>query len=75
MAMFAERIDRETPELTPRACACASSAAARGSPPSCGRSMDWAERTTADNTRITLFVAFNYGGRAEIVDAARTFTG
>src|SRR5450432_1724703 len=25
--------------------------------------------------RITLFVAFNYGGRAEIVDAARTFTG
>ncbi len=26
-------------------------------------------------TRITLFVAFNYGGRAEIVDAARTFTG
>ncbi len=36
--------------------------------------MDWAERTTADNTRITLFVAFNYGGRAEIVDAARTFT-
>jgi undecaprenyl diphosphate synthase len=30
---------------------------------------------TANNTRITLFVAFNYGGRAEIVDAARTFTG
>ena len=30
---------------------------------------------TRENTRITLFVAFNYGGRAEIVDAARTFTG
>jgi undecaprenyl diphosphate synthase len=28
-----------------------------------------------DNSRITLFVAFNYGGRAEIVDAARTFSG
>jgi undecaprenyl diphosphate synthase len=27
------------------------------------------------NERITLFVAFNYGGRAEIVDAARAFTG
>ena len=26
-------------------------------------------------TRITLFVAFNYGGRAEIVDAARSFDG
>ena len=37
--------------------------------------MSWAEQLTADNTRITLFVAFNYGGRAEIVDAARTFTG
>ena len=37
--------------------------------------MEWAEQTTATNTRITLFVAFNYGGRAEIVDAARTFTG
>jgi undecaprenyl diphosphate synthase len=28
---------------------------------------------TAANSRITLFVAFNYGGRAEIVDAARRF--
>ncbi len=37
--------------------------------------MEWAEEKTAHNTRITLFVAFNYGGRAEIVDAARGFTG
>src|SRR3712207_1553884 len=37
--------------------------------------MAWAESTTAGNDRITLFVAFNYGGRAEIVDAARKFTG
>jgi undecaprenyl diphosphate synthase len=37
--------------------------------------MSWAEETTRTNTRITLFVAFNYGGRAEIADAARTFTG
>ena len=37
--------------------------------------MDWAERTTAANERITLYVAFNYGGRAEILDAARSFTG
>ena len=33
--------------------------------------MDWAEELTASNDRITLFVAFNYGGRAEILDAAR----
>ena len=33
--------------------------------------MDWAEAQTAANDRITLYVAFNYGGRAEILDAAR----
>src|SRR5207244_969615 len=37
--------------------------------------MDWAESLTGGNDRITLFVAFNYGGRAEIVDAARGFDG
>ncbi len=37
--------------------------------------MEWAERETAGNDRITLFVAFNYGGRAEIVDAARRYSG
>jgi undecaprenyl diphosphate synthase len=37
--------------------------------------MEWAESHTGANDRITLFVAFNYGGRAEIVDAARAFTG
>ncbi len=37
--------------------------------------MEWAEARTAGNERISLFVAFNYGGRAEIVDAARTFEG
>ena len=24
--------------------------------------MEWAEAKTADNTRLTLYVAFNYGG-------------
>ena len=37
--------------------------------------MDWAEEMTAANATITLFVAFNYGGRAEILDAARRFEG
>ena len=37
--------------------------------------MRWAEDLTGENRRITLFVAFNYGGRAEIVDAARNFEG
>jgi undecaprenyl diphosphate synthase len=37
--------------------------------------MEWAEDLTGANERITLFVAFDYGGRAEIVSAARTFSG
>ena len=37
--------------------------------------MDWAEAETAGNERITLFVAFNYGGRAEILDAAAAYGG
>jgi undecaprenyl diphosphate synthase len=30
---------------------------------------------TRENTRLTLFLAFNYGGRAEIIEAARRFDG
>jgi undecaprenyl diphosphate synthase len=37
--------------------------------------MDWAEAETAHNERITLYVAFNYGGRAEILDAAARYSG
>lgn len=37
--------------------------------------MNWAEHLTARNTGMTLFIPINYGGRAEIVDAARTFSG
>jgi undecaprenyl diphosphate synthase len=46
-----------------------------GVDPELARRMEWAEETTAGNDRITLFIAFNYGGRAEIVDAARRFEG
>ena len=64
------------PSSTPRACECGSSVgAARRCRPPWLSGCEWAEQTTAANTRITLFVAFNYGGRAEIIDAARTFTG
>lgn len=36
------------------------------------RELEQAERRTADNATITLQFCVNYGGRAEIVDAART---
>ncbi len=74
MAMFGERIDAETPELHDEGVRMRFIGRRAGVADELQEKMDWAERTTADNTRITLFVAFNYGGRAEIVDAARTFT-
>ena len=75
MRMFAARIDRETPELHDEGVRMRFVGRRDGLDPELERRMDWAEQLTAGNERITLFVAFNYGGRAEIVDAARTFTG
>ncbi len=37
--------------------------------------IEWAETLTKENRRITLVIPLNYGGRAEIVDAARSFDG
>jgi undecaprenyl diphosphate synthase len=75
MAMFAERIDRETPELHEEGVRMRFVGRREGLDPELVRRMDWAEELTRGNDRITLFVAFNYGGRAEIMDAARTFSG
>jgi undecaprenyl diphosphate synthase len=75
MAMFAERIDRETPELDEEGVRMRFIGRREGVSAELTERMDWAEDTTAANERITLFVAFNYGGRAEIVDAARGFGG
>jgi undecaprenyl diphosphate synthase len=75
MAMFADRIDRETPELDDEGVRMRFVGRREGLDTELRRRMDWAEEKTAGNERITLFVAFNYGGRAEILDAARNFTG
>jgi undecaprenyl diphosphate synthase len=75
MAMFAKRIDRETPELHEEGVRMRFVGRREGVAAELTRRMDWAEDLTAANESITLFVAFNYGGRAEILDAARTFSG
>jgi undecaprenyl diphosphate synthase len=75
MRMFARRIDLETPELHDEGVRMRFVGRRDGLDADLTSRMDWAEELTAGNERITLFVAFNYGGRAEIVDAARTFTG
>jgi undecaprenyl diphosphate synthase len=75
MAMFARRIEGETPELDQEGVRMRFIGRRSDPvPPELIERMEWAESVTRANTRITLFVAFNYGGRAEILDAARTFT-
>jgi undecaprenyl diphosphate synthase len=73
--MFGERIESETPELHAEGVRMRFIGRRDGLAANLVERMDWAERTTAGNDRIVLFIAFNYGGRAEIVDAARSFDG
>jgi undecaprenyl diphosphate synthase len=73
MAMFAELIESETPELDEQGVRMRFIGRRDGVTEELRERMNWAEQTTAGNDRMTLYVAFNYGGRAEIVDAARRF--
>jgi undecaprenyl diphosphate synthase len=75
MAMFSTRIAGETPELHEEGVRMRFIGRREGISEELVQRMDWAEELTAQNERITLFVAFNYGGRAEILDAARRFQG
>ena len=75
MRMFGERIDSETPELHEEGVRMRFVGRREGVDPALVEKMDWAESLTAANGRITMFVAFNYGGRAEIVDAAARYEG
>jgi undecaprenyl diphosphate synthase len=75
MRMFGERIASETPELKQEGVRMRFVGRREGVDPALVEQMEWAEAETAGNSRITLFVAFNYGGRAEILDAARRFQG
>jgi len=75
MRMFSRRIKSETPELRDEGVRMRFIGRREGVSASLTRQMDWAEEQTAHNDLITLYVAFNYGGRAEILDAARQFSG
>jgi undecaprenyl diphosphate synthase len=75
MTMMGERILGETPELDQEGVRMRFIGRREGVAPELVERMEWAEAKTGANERITLFIAFNYGGRAEIVDAARSFEG
>ncbi len=75
MEMFDRRIQKETPELDAEGVRMRFIGRRQGVEASLIERMAWAQEKTADNDRIDLFIAFNYGGRAEILDAAKTFAG
>ena len=75
MEMFSLRIVNETPELHEEGVRMRFIGRREGVSGKLQRQMEEAEALTAGNDTITFYIAFNYGGRAEIIDAARTFDG
>ena len=75
MEMFTKRIAIEAPELHRDAVKMRFIGRREGLGGELLEQMDIAESLTQSNERMTLFMAFNYGGHAEIVDAARRFEG
>jgi undecaprenyl diphosphate synthase len=75
MRMFSQRIASETPELDAEGVRMRFIGRRERVTPALLEQMDWAEAQTASNDRITLYVAFNYGGRAEVLDAAERYAG
>jgi undecaprenyl diphosphate synthase len=75
MSMFAELIVSETPELKEQGVRMSFVGRRDGLSETLLERMQWAEDETADEERLKLFVAFNYGGRAELLDAAERYEG
>jgi undecaprenyl diphosphate synthase len=75
MRMFSQRILSETPELKAEGVRMRFIGRRERVAGALLEQMDWAEAETAANETITLYVAFNYGGRAEILDAAARYQG
>ncbi|HWI22081.1 MAG TPA: polyprenyl diphosphate synthase [Baekduia sp.] len=75
MSMFSERIQSETPELHAEGVRIRFIGRRDRLQPDLLELMEWAEAHTDANERITLCIAFDYGSRHEIVEAARRFSG
>lgn len=71
MRIFVEFLDRETKNLHEQGVQIRHLGSMRGVSQTLQRKTQAALDLTRDNQRITLCVAFNYGGRADIVDAVR----
>ncbi len=71
MEIFAETIERELPDLAEQGVRVRFIGRRDRAPATLQQRMSAMEDRTELNTRINLWVAFDYGGRAELVEAAR----
>ena len=70
MDLFVEMIESQVPDMHERGARVRFVGRRDGVPDKLVRRIEESEALTAGNTRMTLFIAFNYGGRREILDAA-----
>jgi undecaprenyl diphosphate synthase len=75
MALFVERIRREAPELDEEGVRLRFIGRRDRLGQAVVEQVQWAEALTERHTDRTLFVAFDYGGRAEILHAAERYQG
>jgi undecaprenyl diphosphate synthase len=71
MRLFSQTLDREINELDRRGVQVRVTGRRTGLNPGLLEKIEWAEEVTRHNHRRVLNLLINYGGRAEIVDAAR----
>jgi len=75
MKMFGELIDSEVPELHDEGIRVRFIGRRDRAPKRLLRKIDWAEELTGNNRNLCLYVAFDYGGRHEILEAAAKYDG
>src|SRR5215475_14287732 len=71
MDIFAETIERELPDLAEQGVRVRFIGRRDRAPDGLRRRMEAMEDRTELNTRLDLWIAFDYGGRAELVEATR----
>jgi undecaprenyl diphosphate synthase len=71
MEIFGETIERELPDLAREGVVVRFVGRRDRAPASLLRQMEALEAGTAENDRLRLWICFDYGGRAEIAEAAR----
>jgi len=70
MDLFIEMIESQVPDIHERGARVRFVGRREGVPEALVRRIEEAEALTAKNTRMTLYIAFNYGARQELLDAA-----